>query len=279
MKDNKFTINKNNSGKKAKGSALLIAVMIMTSVVAVSATTAKIVMNEVQQSSIVDKASLAYYSAETGAEKALYYIRKLGIAPSFFNQTKENLSATSRNIITASTTESVIYTSIKKDSSYQLDLFGDGDLVALDNQISSVKFECTGKANNLLEVSWVSWQVDGTFNQPEQPTGLISCLEGGQSVNLSSVDTDRFYTMKITARFDDVDNLKITAYNQENPTYNCNCQVPMSSNIFIKSTGILSDDGGEVNQAVTITMPKRAPVLNIFDHVIFSEESLEKTYE
>lgn len=278
MKD-KNIIRKNKVINKARGSALLLAVLIMTSVVAVSATTAKIVLNEVQQSSIVDKASLAYYSAETGAEKALYYIRKLNFDPGFFNKTKETFSTSSSNVITASTTETVIYTAIKKDTSYQLDLFGDGDLVAPENQIKSVKLECTGKANSLLEVSWVSWQVDGTINQPEQPSGLISCLDGGRVVNLNSLSSNRFYTMRITSRYDDVDDLKITAYSQEDPDFKCNCQVPMSSNIFIKSVGILSDDNGEVNQAVNVILPKRAPVLNIFDQVIFSEESLEKSYE
>ncbi len=265
--------------KKPKGSALLIALLIMTGVVAVSAGTAQIVLTEVKQSASIDRASLAFYAAETGLEKSMYYVRKRGTDVSFFDKYNELLESKARYSLTTSKTETAVYTSIEKDKSYQLDLFGGGDLIALNKQIKSIKLECAGAPNALIEASWVSWKTDGTINTPNMETQLVDCQNGGSYINLNNMSDDLFHTVRLIARHDDVEGLQITAYDQENPAGDCNCQVSMPSKVVIKSVGVMSSSDGRVNQSLSVSMPLREPVLGVFNSVIFSEESLEKNYD
>lgn len=264
---------------RPSGSALLIALLIMTGVVAVSAGTAQLVLTEVKQSAAIDRASMAFYAAETGVEKSLFYIRQKGTDPNFFERYKETLPSNASYSLTASTTEIAVYTAIKKDKSYQLDLFGNGELLPVETPIKAVKLTCTEKANALIEASWISWKIDGTVNTPKQETELFSCKNGGRVINLGNTNNDLYFTMRLTARYDDIDDLQVTAYNQDNPVDGCNCQVPMPTHIVLKSVGSIVGADGTINQALNVSLPIRAPVLGIFDHVIFSEESLEKNYE
>jgi FlaG/FlaF family flagellin (archaellin) len=265
-----MTVNKKQ--QSTTGSALLIALLVMVGVVAVSAATAQVVLNEVKQASAIDKATTAYYAAETGGEKALFYIRQQQTDPLFFNGYHESLATELNYFLSVDTTESAIYTAIKKDQSEQINLYGNGDLLS-SADIASVKLICHGQSNALLEVSWVSWQTDGSLGQPKQADGPVNCANGGYLINLGNSSNNMFFTLRLTARFADVDDLQILAYNQVNEP------ISIPNNIVIKSTGSLPGVGSNINQSVIINLPLRPPILGVLDPVIFSQESLEKNYE
>ena len=66
------------NNKKAldkQGSALLMAILILSSIIAVSFSVSRMVMTAIETGGVQSQSVMAYYSAEAGAERILYDIR------------------------------------------------------------------------------------------------------------------------------------------------------------------------------------------------------------
>jgi uncharacterized protein (UPF0333 family) len=58
-----------------EGSALLMAILILSSIIAVSFSVSRMVMTAIETGGVQAQSVIAYYSAESGAERILYGIR------------------------------------------------------------------------------------------------------------------------------------------------------------------------------------------------------------
>lgn len=67
-------VNKKRKSDK-QGSALLMAILILGGIIAVSFSVSRMVMTAIETGGVQAQSVMAYYSAETGAERILYNIR------------------------------------------------------------------------------------------------------------------------------------------------------------------------------------------------------------
>jgi|AntRauTorckE6833_2_1112554.scaffolds.fasta_scaffold00180_2 hypothetical protein len=70
---NKKNIQLNRLNKE--GSALLMAILILSSIIAVSFSVSRMVMTAIKTGGVQAQSVMAYYSSEAGAERVLYKIR------------------------------------------------------------------------------------------------------------------------------------------------------------------------------------------------------------
>jgi len=77
-KDNKKNNINNfiNTNKNKKGSALLMGILILSSIIAVSFSVSRMVMTAIETGGVQAQSVISYYTAEAGAERVLYGIRK-----------------------------------------------------------------------------------------------------------------------------------------------------------------------------------------------------------
>jgi len=66
----------NKIGQKNSGMIIILALLIIAAVLATAAIFGNLIIREIRQSRLIDQSIQAYYTAEWGAEKALYLVRK-----------------------------------------------------------------------------------------------------------------------------------------------------------------------------------------------------------
>ena len=262
---------------KQSGTTLLLAMLIMAGILTVSLATSKLVINEVVQSAQLDKAIVAFYASEAGIERSLYQVRQQGYNASDLHQFTEALDNNSSYELIAEDTEDVLYATIAKDESYQVDLYEPNSLNALDNPIKSVRISWEG-AGAWLEVRWNSWTTSGVV---ENPQGVYISQASSPYIIQLYDSTSYLYRLKIIARQAQAANVTITAYDDINPVANCAplpvCQVPIPGRVSIKSLGEYPDGSARASrQAILVTMPQRSPLSGLYDYVIYSEEEIVK---
>lgn len=270
--------------KSNKGGILLLALLVMTGILTVGLVTAYLIINEIQQSSQIEKSIMAYYGAESGMERSLYRARQQSFDVDIFNYLSAVLDNNTSYQIIAEDTENVIYRTLLPDESFQLDLYNPESLTPLDPVIKSLIVNWTDDIGAWLEVRWVPWTTMGILNpNPEvdwEERGKKLSPAGSYTINL--LDNDIYlYKVRFTARNAIVSNLEIKAYNEMNPVENCDpltdCQVEIPGWIKIKSVGEFPNNiAGAAKQAILISMPEKPPLAGLYDYVLFSEEEIVK---
>jgi len=78
--------------KNKQGSVLLMAILILSSIIAISFSVSRMVMTAIETGGVQAQSVMAYYSSETGVERVLYGIRQGDLVidednPSLFSDT------------------------------------------------------------------------------------------------------------------------------------------------------------------------------------------------
>lgn len=293
-KNSKLQLKMQNYNLKPKnqtrGGVLLLSLLIMTGVVTISLATGTLIMNEITQSSQLDRAIVAYYAAESAVERSLYQARKATFDPVTFSSITDTLDNNAEYEVVAQDTENVIYKTLNHDETLQLDFYNPHSLTSLDNPIHALRFYWAGVSGSWLEVRWIPWTIAGVLN-PEisdrwYERGVeISLIESPYVMDLDASST-YLYTVRITARHAQVTNLEITAYDQQSPQTNPDCTplgpsspciVGMPGRARIKGLGEYPSGSAEASrQAILVTMPEVAPLSGLYDYVLFSEQPINK---
>jgi len=278
MPDRKLKLKGRRFGiGNADGSTLLLAMLVMAAILSVSAATSSLVINEVQQSVLLDKSIVAFYSAEAGLERGLFEVRHKDFGPVDLNDLNETLSNGASYQLAASNSEDSIYTSLTADDSYQLDLYNPDSFEALINPIKAIRLSWSG-SGSWLEVKWTPWTTAGVLDNPK--TVYLSQVASPAIVQL--YDSSAYlYRLRLIARKADIANLTITAYNNVDPVANCqpleSCQVPIPGRVSIKGVGVYpSGSTIAAKQAILVTMPIKSPLSGLYDYVLYSEEDVTK---
>jgi len=263
------------------GNTLLLAMLIMSGIIAVSTATSRLILNEFLQSVQLDKATVAFYAAEAGVEKSLFEIRKKDFNPADISASRLLSNQASYELVTKET-ENVLYTSLDQDETYQLDLFDSDSLQALSTPIRSLRVSWEG-AGSYLEVSWRAWKTDGSIGQSGSLyTGGAYVSQASSPYYFQLYDSNVYlYRVRIIARGAQANNIAITAYSNLNPSANCqpltSCQVAIPGRISIKAIGEYPDGSPAASrQAILTTMPQSSPLAGLYDYVLFSEEEIKK---
>lgn len=246
-----------------RGTVLLFALMIMSSVIITSGSVAAVIIGSLQQSRAIDNSIVAYYAAESGVEEALFKVRRDGVMPDAVvsPQAMGNGASWTR---TVAPSEPVVYAgTLAQDALVEIALY-DPDQPTTETPVASVSVSWTDDCGgcSVLEAAMVGWQSGGPIIwDPNAATYLFS----GGSASLSAM-TGRLYRLRLLARGSDLMNVQIRAYDSSGQA------VEVPGRVKVVATGIYVN----VRQSLTITMPRETPLSGLYDFVVFSECSLVK---
>jgi len=262
-----------------KGSVLLLALLVMTGVVTISLATGTLIVNEIKQSSQLDRATVAFYAAESAVERGLYQIRKQNATATAINSLTALISNSASYTIVAQDSEDVVSKTLAQDETWQLDLYEPYSLNPLNPAIKSLRFDWTG-AGSWLEIRWIPWTSGGVLALNTNQGEYVSSADSPHVVNLD-VAGNYLYKVRITARQAQTTNLSITAYSEVDPTVNCDplasCQVNIPGRVKIKGIGEYPNNlAGASKQAILVSLPQIFPLSGLYDYVLFSEEEIKK---
>lgn len=252
--------------KNIKGSALLLAILVMAGVTAAGIGMSSLVISEIRQARNLDNAVVAYYAAESGIEDGLYQLRKVGVDVTDLadQQTLDNQATWRRS---AEKKEERLVTGIELNQSVQFDIFNPQETIT-GKQITNVQINWTGDGSEWLEVSWLSWMTEGGWvGFPNKK--LLSHALAGSIVNLVVAGVNEnsdLYRLRLKALQSDIRDLDVTAYDED------------SNLVEIPTIVVLAASGefGSSQQNLKINIPLHSPVIGLFDYVLFSEESIIK---
>jgi hypothetical protein len=249
-----------------KGTVLLLALLIMTSVIITSAGLGSLILSSLQQTRIIDNAMIAYYAAESGVEQALYQTRRLAAPPGTVASQVLGNGASWNRIVAGS--ERTIYATIPENSLYEVALFDpDAEDSALTTPIRVIEVNwpaaCDGPCP-ILHATLVSWQPQNPIIW--DPNAVVYKFTAPPA--LLTLDTNKLYKLRLRAEKNDMEQVRIKAYQDDGLTQ----EADLPGRIVITSVG----EHVGVRQRVVASVPRRTPLSGVYDFVIFSECSLIK---
>ena len=265
--------------------SLMILVVMIISVISLS----RVIVGEVKMTRNSDNSIVSFYVAESGVEKALYYL-KLGRQATDFSDFNA-LAGTSafldneRNLSFASATTTSEYfeafdiaTSSPATAEIALSdgLIPEGASENLPNQYN-IEWSIDGcypsHASDRLEIAATSlYKQSGTMKSETQQNQYV-CGCGSTSdqcdvITSSSIADNKFYYFNFRPLTDTVSYLKFIPYStKDNKNY-------YSGEANIEVVGNYRQSSHTINVKVNTL----APASNIFSYVLFSDDELSKGY-
>lgn len=262
--------------KNQKGSTILMVLLIIGTVTPISLFISRIILNSLMTSRNIDSSAVAYYASESGIEKNLYAIRKEDYGVEYLKTNSLYNSGTLNNNSTwhlyldecFGSKSEINVPEIRKDNSYQVDLYNPDDSLTSQN-IRSIRIEWDGDPAAKLEVSWSSWK-NGNFAANTNKR-FFSNAESPIVMNLSTIENNaaNIYRLRLKALYNNINNINLRAYSLDNGVGE---QTNIPSIITLKSVGEFSNN----KQAVQVEMSRKSPVSGVWDFVIFSQKDIVK---
>lgn len=249
------------------GAVLVYAVLMIALLLASALAFSSLLSGSLRQTTMVSNASEAYYLAESGAEKALWSVRKNdAILPAgdcgFGVLNKCTLSIDPESL-------SSLKLDLPKDQSIQFDLFNP------DNNASGAGVESlfaiwTGGGSGIAEISSVEWPSGVQFTWQEYPVASVTkrIFTGNQGRD-NSFAANKNYRVRVKALRADINGLQLSLNTQDNGT---GTAVNFPNFLMVKSTG----ESGTSSQVVNVKFNRYPPMSGMFDYVLFSEAKLRK---
>lgn len=286
---------KQDASHNQSGVVLLLALLIVSVVLGSAGILSNLVIRSIQQTRLIDQSMQAYYGAESGAERALYQVRRREAIPDCadltlgscneingtcsFNSDVACITATNGalalgsgwNASVANETSTEIL--LKKGGSFQLDLFSPYQASAANiNQVvvesdasDLILYSEFTNITNILNVGLSNCQ-----NQPPVFKGFIQTPAAIGSLDGRSILAECSYSFRLNYPLDsggEQSLITITVFNQDS-----NEQLPIPSRLIITTSAVF----GKSYQSLTIKTPIRPPVSGLYDFVLFSEQPVVK---
>ena len=283
--------------KKEKGVILVMAMMILALMMSSVLALARIIMGEISMTRNIDNSIIAFYAAESGIEKGLYYVKKSGEDYDFFDFT--NLTSQSYSFyedpergikITEASIEADDWSAynISEEEVVHVNIIDpSGDVVPdfIHNKNSyKVEWEiedCSAHTDERLEITLEYFE--HYFTNPGTQKHLITCsscdlinenlCSGDGSFSFESIiNENRYYFFSFNPLEKEgggnnyISNLSFTALLDTGDE-------GILSEISIKAEG----DYRNSKQYLQARLPALGSVSDIFSYVIFSGEDLAKT--
>lgn len=260
------------------GSILVMSVLILSGILGVGISISTIVLNQLRQAKNLDFSIMAYYAADSATEDALYKIRKLGknakdLNESYTTGVFANGAQWERAV--ASTTP---FTGLlRKNRPVILNLYDSTEDCGQARRVTYTWDDLTsGESDPDLEVTYYPWNVTGgmikvlpdrgeqeIYRSPPEPP----VRPGPWTATSSPLLAYTCYTIRVKPLYDDA-NVTIRTYSD----LGCNNHIGIPSFLTINALG---EFRGAKQRLNTIVL-KDAPLSNIFEFVLFSEEAIEK---
>jgi len=295
-----FRVIKNS---ESRGNILLLTLLVVSVLVVVGLFISSLVTLSLKQSKTIEDSLSAWYLAEMATENGLYQARKEGNFDNlYFVNNLERIpwegngdgggssppsppggppgpggfedfcpllpDIEGGDIARQAVEEEELIIDIATDDYYQVDLYNPGS--DPEEKIKSLRLEAETD-NGWLVVGWTRWQTTGYVGQAyrEELIGPTELTEGNRIINLQETDFGTYYyRVKLKALKGDINSLRITVYNDLSGTE----QVNIPARLILNSYGFY----GRSSKKIVVTMPRREPLYDLFDYVLFSEETIEK---
>ncbi|MBN1585048.1 pilus assembly PilX N-terminal domain-containing protein [Candidatus Uhrbacteria bacterium] len=293
--------------KERGGTVLIVALIVMSSVTISALGLSSLIINSLQQTTVLDQAAIAFYAAETGVERTIWEIRRSGEFESSLPESiamgdgvgLPNGSAWSREVYGD---EPEINLSIPANGFSELHLFEPTEILGSLNQWS---MDRGGETIDSLEVDWdwnpevpcdplgdcpvlfaewLRWSPDSLDVDPFNVTlpGILPFTRRylpGSVARIPPLGEDPdfpsglgipqyAYRVRLRAEYSDLRNVTVRAYNQFGD------QVNIPGRAVIDSWGRF----GNTTQRLTVRIPRKIPLSPLFSFAVFSECSLVKGY-
>lgn len=247
---------------KYSGSALLLALLVLSGVVITGFTIGDLLLRDFASSRRTDEAATAFYAAESGIEQGLYQIRKTDFTLSALagseildNQSRFDREATDE-------VPSLIFSLVQEDS-FTVDMFDPDDPglgSGVDFLILSWEDTCAGCS--WVEIGYVEWMPGTGINWSENFTN-VRYPASASPVKIEGLSADKAYRLRFTSHYGDVKNLTVSAFVGD----------PGAPTSIRHSIVTMTSIGkfGRTAQALSATFLRQAPLQKIFDFVGFTE--------
>lgn len=270
--------------QQRRGSTLLLALIILSGLVATSLTVGTIVVTRLRGVKAIDDSVLASYAAESAVEDLLYAVRKgercvvreaLGVIREEgcislnASGTLWNTAAWTRTVAPPSNLRSF---ELAEDRVEQLDLFPPtGDLV--DTGVRALLVTALAPASDAwLEVTWVPWLRTGEWAPAGGrvlfgPSEIAGRVEKDVPLSVSGGGDPIGYRVRMRAISGDVGTLEVRARKSDGTRVDA-----FGSRITANIVGTM----GSAQYATRVEFPSFSLLAPVFDYVLFSECDIVK---
>jgi len=247
-----------------KASVLVYAILVVSAMLASAVAISSLLSGSIRQSRFELDAAGAYYSAESGVEKALYQIRTKDSLPAVGDCGFAGIGC---EIAVVSDDVREITVPYVQNETIQFDLFNpDNNLVGAG--VECVKFEAENPAA-IIEVTSVDWPAGASVAWQAYPNQPVQ-----KRIFTGATNIDNFfaaaknYRTRVKFLNSVPGTMKITLGNDGA----CAAKLPFPNYLVVKATGNYLN----ASRTVSVKMQRYAPMVGLFDYVLFSEEKLTK---
>lgn len=223
-----------------KGYALLLAVLILSTVLAGATALANIVISGIRQTREVSNSIIAYAVAESDVEQALWELRKTG------------------NTVGHGLQDGVIREVVDDQPKVPYRI-AENDFVSLpvspafSGNIKIFQWEAEPNCASWIEISRVSLDSNNQLSPARFTHSVADTTTGPLIINIPQGTIE----LRIRALYCDIERLTVNN---------------LASRVIIRSTAEVAG----AKQAIEVAVPREAPASGLFDFVLFSEEDLTK---
>jgi len=276
--------NPTGRSRRHRGTVLLLALLVLSSITIASSGVATLILSSLQQTRTIDSSIIAYYAAESSAEQAIYVVRKTPLEPDWAEsltvaapQQQANGASWTR---TVAGKERVISAQLPRDSFIELALYDpDREGISLADAIKRVAVSwtndpCVPEDDTCpkLVATLVKWS-PGTTTWSEDASKterFTTGVDGVPPAYITLSDVGDLYKLRLRAEDADIRDLRVQAYADDA----MNTPVDLPGRIKIDTWGRY----GTTQQHLTARLPRRMPLSGMYDFAVFSECSLVKGY-
>lgn len=254
------------------GSIMVISVLLMSIMSVVAFGLSTVIIKQVDFSRNFDYALLAYYGAESSMEQTLYDARKRDLVILEDGGTLTNDVEWSRIIDPVQ--EELTFQEILENRFVQVDLFDPDDVLC--ESVATTGIEClwesmivTWEGTGSIETTVTRWDTGEIVSFGVDDIEEEEYLAASSPWILNDLESYNNYRLKIKAVFGDVENLTLTLYDQDNGSGEI---VAVPNYLTIRGEGEYRSN----KQALSVRVPRKAPLSSLYDYVLFSEEDIVK---
>lgn len=288
-----------------RGVITLLTLMLMAVITSLAVTASVLMVNELRQTETIGQGIVANYAAEAGMEDSLYTIATsrvttgstlVGTLTSLNTPGTGDLHDGKTWLRTANNETSYAVARLTRDQTATLDFY-DPDTPSARSNLQSIIVQWTNNCSDntiSLETTMLEYPTGFAFTDVtpvvykdvkacNYDSNQRACTFGGSkdfvftSIAGHQIDPTKGYRFTFreltptnilqTCAIEDV---HVVGYDNANP-YAGNI-VPIPAHLIIKSTGSF----GVTKQAITASVPWKAPVTGLASFVLFSEENITK---
>jgi len=254
--------------KIKKANVLLLTVLFVAGILASLLFLGQLVRNNINNTGSLVNSAKAFYSAESGLERALRLVRKEDVVPDYEDCFVSQ--SCSWQFLTDEQKELKII--LPAEQSAQFDLFNAKNNLTAGAESISLQWE---NESTWLEATFYEF-AQGDFKPDSVAEDMAIAdlpvqkilLVGGDSI-LNFPQANKNYIVRIKALKEDAGNLRARFFSGENLRGE---KLPLPNFLTIKTIGKVNENAMELS----IVMPRRKPLFGLFDYVVFSEKSLKK---